>query len=204
MVRISKKSIIFGLLLVFLFSCSIPEYQDITRHNYDDLDNFINSDFYSGNTYVSYPKHKKLEYDYTKLKNYTGYYKVGNPYKINGKTYYPKEDKNYKEVGIASWYGDDFHNKKTANGEIYNMHDFTCAHRTLPMPSLVRITNLQNGKNIVARVNDRGPFAKDRIVDVSKNIAKELDFYSQGTTKVKIEFLEKETKEMLEYLGLNK
>ena len=202
MVRISKKSIIFGLLLVFLFSCSIPEYQDITRHNYDDLDNFINSDFYSGNTYVSYPKHKKLEYDYTKLKNYTGYYKVGNPYKINGKTYYPKEDKNYKEVGIASWYGDDFHNKKTANGEIYNMHDFTCAHRTLPMPSLVRITNLQNGKSIVARVNDRGPFAKDRIVDVSKNIAKELDFYSQGTTKVKIEFLEKETKEMLEYLKI--
>ena len=75
------------------------------------------------------------------------------------------------------------------------MYDYTCAHRTLPMPSLVKITNLENGRSIVARVNDRGPFAKNRIVDVSQNIAEELDFKTKGTTKVKVEYLEKETNE---------
>lgn len=197
MVKISKRFIIFSILTVFLYSCSVPEYKDITKDNYNNLDNFIDT-----NVYYEKTSYKKLKYDYTKLKNYTGRYKIGNPYKVNGKTYYPKKDDNYKEVGMASWYGDDFHNKKTANGEIYNMNDLTCAHRTLPMPSLVKITNLQNGKSIVARVNDRGPFAKNRIIDVSKDVAKKLDFYSQGTTKVKVEFLKNETKEMLDYLGL--
>ena len=89
-----------------------------------------------------------------------GVYKVGKPYKIMGKTYYPKEDYDYSEVGIASWYGSDFHNKKTTNGERYDMNTLTAAHRTLPLPSIVKVTNLENGRSLVLRVNDRGPYAK--------------------------------------------
>ena len=131
-----------------------------------------------------------------------GTYKVGKPYKIMGKTYYPAEDYDYSEVGIASWYGSDFHNKKTSNGETYNMDDFTAAHRTLPMPSMVRITNLENGRSIKVRINDRGPFVKNRIIDVSKRVAQELKFHTQGVTRVKVEYLKDETEKMLKEYGL--
>lgn len=94
------------------------------------------------------------------IKSQGGVYKVGNPYKILGRWYYPKEDYSYSEVGIASWYGPDFHAKRTANGEKYNMHSLTAAHRTLPLPSIVKITNLENGRSLVVRVNDRGPYAR--------------------------------------------
>ncbi len=133
---------------------------------------------------------------------YEGHYKIGNPYTILGKKYYPEEDRNYKEIGVASWYGEDFHNKKTANGETYNMNDYTAAHRTLPLPSMVKVTNLENGKSIIVRVNDRGPFAKDRIIDLSKKVANYLGFQNQGTTKVKVEFLKAETDKMLREFGL--
>ena len=125
-----------------------------------------------------------------------GVYKVGKPYKIMGKTYYPKEDYSYSEVGIASWYGSDFHNKKTANGERYDMNTLTAAHRTLPMPSIVKVTNLENGRSLVLRVNDRGPYAKNRIIDISKRGAQLLGFQTKGTAKVRVELLEKESKEL--------
>lgn len=133
---------------------------------------------------------------------YEGVYKIGKPYTIMGKTYYPHIDEDYVEVGMASWYGKDFHNKKTSNGETYNMNDFTAAHRTLPMPSMVRITNLENGRSIKVRINDRGPFVKNRIIDVSKRVAEELNFHNQGTTKVKVEYLKEETDKMLKEYGL--
>ena len=123
-----------------------------------------------------------------------GTYKVGNPYKIMGKWYYPKEDYSYSEVGTASWYGKDFHAKKTANGEKYDMNSLTAAHRTLPLPSIVKVTNLENGRSLVLRVNDRGPYAKNRIIDVSKRASQLLGFYTQGTTKVRVEVMEKESK----------
>ena len=123
-----------------------------------------------------------------------GIYKVGNPYKIMGKWYYPKEDYNYKEVGVASWYGEDFHAKRTANGEKYDMYSLTAAHRTLPLPSIVKVTNLENGRSLVLRVNDRGPYAKNRIIDVSKRASQLLGFQAQGTTKVRVEVMEKESK----------
>lgn len=123
-----------------------------------------------------------------------GAYKVGNPYKVLGKWYYPKEDYSYVETGIASWYGQDFHAKYTANGEIYDMNTLTAAHRTLPLPSIVRVTNLENGRSLVLRINDRGPFAKNRIIDISKRGAQLLGFQAQGTAKVKIEIMEKESK----------
>ena len=124
-----------------------------------------------------------------------GVYKVGKPYKIMGKTYYPKEDYDYSEVGIASWYGSDFHNKKTANGERYDMNTLTAAHRTLPLPSIVKVTNLENGRSLVLRVNDRGPYAKNRIIDISKRGAQLLGFQTKGTAKVRVELMENESKE---------
>jgi len=128
-----------------------------------------------------------------------GQYKVGNPYSINGTKYYPREDWDYEEKGIASWYGgsdDNFHGKKTANGEIYNSRDLTAAHRTLPMPSFVKVTNLENGRSLVLRINDRGPYAKGRIIDVSKKAATLLGFKSKGTAKVKVKILKEESMEI--------
>ncbi|MEK9671476.1 MAG: septal ring lytic transglycosylase RlpA family protein [Rhodospirillaceae bacterium] len=116
-------------------------------------------------------------------------YKVGNPYEINGTWYYPKEEWDYDETGIASWYGPNFHGKKTANGEPYDMNELTAAHRTLPMPSFVRVTNLENGRSIVLRINDRGPFAKGRIIDVSRRGAQLLAFETNGTARVRVQVL---------------
>ncbi len=122
-------------------------------------------------------------------------YKVGNPYKINGKWYYPAINYEYDEIGYASWYGPGFHGKKTANGEIFNQNKISAAHRTLPLPSIVKVTNLENGKVLsFVRVNDRGPFARNRIIDLSKEAAKELGFVNKGVTKVRVEILEDESR----------
>ena len=122
-------------------------------------------------------------------------YKVGNPYKINGKWYYPAINYEYDEVGYASWYGPGFHGKKTANGEIFNQNKISAAHRTLPLPSIVKVTNLENGKILsFVRVNDRGPFARNRIIDLSKEAAKELGFVNKGVTKVRVEIIEDESR----------
>lgn len=132
------------------------------------------------------------------IKDYGGIYKVGKPYKVAGRWYYPKEDYNYVEEGMASWYGEDFNGKMTANGERYNMNTLTAAHRTLPLPSIVKVTNLQNGRSVVLRVNDRGPYVKDRIIDLSKRGAQLLGYLGQGTTKVRVEIMAKESKELKE------
>ena len=120
-------------------------------------------------------------------------YKVGKPYQIGGIWYYPAVDYDYSETGIASWYGAKFHGRRTANGEIYNMNELTAAHRTLPLPSLVKVTNLENGRSLVLRVNDRGPFARGRIVDVSRRAAELLGFRTQGTAKVRVHILPEES-----------
>ncbi|MBT5299574.1 MAG: septal ring lytic transglycosylase RlpA family protein [Rhodospirillaceae bacterium] len=116
-------------------------------------------------------------------------YKVGNSYQISGTWYYPKEDYGYDETGIASWYGTKFHGRRTANGEIYDMNTLTAAHRTLPMPSYVRVTNLENGRSMVLKVNDRGPFAKGRIIDISRRGSQLLGFQKKGTAKVRVQIL---------------
>jgi rare lipoprotein A len=118
-----------------------------------------------------------------------GRYQVGKPYKVKGKTYRPKDDPNYAKVGLASWYGRAFHGRETANGEIYDMGELTAAHPTLPLPSYVRVTNLANNRSVVVRVNDRGPFKKGRIIDVSASTADMLDFKRAGTAKVKVEYV---------------
>ena len=124
---------------------------------------------------------------------YTGIFKVGNPYHIDGHDYVPKINNDYSEIGIASWYGDKFHNKKTANGEVFNKYELTAAHKTLPLPSIVKVTNLDNGESLIVKVNDRGPFVGDRIIDLSEYAAQELGFMNTGTTEVVVEFLKEET-----------
>jgi rare lipoprotein A len=118
-----------------------------------------------------------------------GAYKVGAPYEEGGVWYYPHEQPAYDETGIASWYGPDFHGKRTANGEIFDAGGLTAAHPTLPMPVNVRVTNLENGRSLVLRVNDRGPFARGRIIDVSAHAAEVLGFYEKGTARVRVTYL---------------
>ena len=118
-----------------------------------------------------------------------GHYKVGKPYSINGRTYYPSDDPSYRAEGIASWYGPDFHGRLTANGEIYNMHGYSAAHPTLPLPSYARVTNLSNGKSMIVRVNNRGPFVQNRLIDLSIGTAKALDFYGHGLARVRVEYV---------------
>ena len=116
--------------------------------------------------------------------------KIGKPYKINGVTYYPMESADgYSEVGIASWYGPGFHGKLTANGERYNQKAMTAAHKTLPLPTLVKVENLENGKSIIVRVNDRGPYSKGRIIDLTEVGARRLGMIDKGTAKVRVSVL---------------
>ena len=125
-----------------------------------------------------------------------GHYKVGDPYQISGIWYYPHVDYDYDETGIASWYGPNFDGKPTANGETFNMNELTAAHRTLPLPSLVEVTNLENGRKIRLRVNDRGPFAKSRIIDISRQGAQLLGFRVNGTAKVRVKILAAESRQL--------
>ena len=118
-----------------------------------------------------------------------GMYKVGTPYQIDGTWYYPSEDFNYDETGIASWYGEAFHGKFTANGEVFDLNTITAAHRTLPLPTVVQVTNLDNGRTIQVRINDRGPFARGRILDLSRRSAQLLGFEGRGTAKVRVKIL---------------
>ncbi len=131
-----------------------------------------------------------------------GSYRVGKPYVIDGKTYYPAEDMSYSETGIASWYGPGFHGRNTANGEVYDQEQISAAHKTLPLPSIVRVTNLDNGKSVVARVNDRGPFVSGRIIDMSKGGAHELGLDISGTAHVRVEILRRES-EIVKQVALN-
>lgn len=120
-----------------------------------------------------------------------GVWKVGTPYKIAGKKYYPKENTSYDNTGIASWYGPKFHRRKTANGEWFNMNDLTAAHPTLPMPIFAKVTNVNNGRNIIVRINDRGPYASGREIDLSRASAKALGIIARGTGKVRVQYLGK-------------
>ena len=122
-----------------------------------------------------------------------GAYRVGVPYQIHGVWYYPAVDYNYDRTGVASWYGEQFEGRLTANGEIFELNDLTAAHTTLPMPSIVQVTNLQNGRSLQLRVNDRGPFVDGRLIDVSRRSAQLLGFEKQGTTLVRVTVLKDES-----------
>ena len=125
-----------------------------------------------------------------------GAFKVGNPYRVKGELYNPTEVYEGTEYGVASWYGPGFHGKMTANGEIFNKHELTAAHKTLQLPSIVRVTNMDNGRSIIVRVNDRGPFAHDRVIDLSEKAATMLGFKNRGTANVKIDVLGAESRQV--------
>jgi rare lipoprotein A len=118
-----------------------------------------------------------------------GRYHIGRPYVIAGVTYVPQEDPTYRAEGIASWYGDAFHGRLTSNGEVFDMRSITAAHPTLPLPSYVRVTNLANGKSLIVRVNDRGPFHANRVIDLSSRAAELLDVRRRGTARVRVEYV---------------
>ena len=120
-------------------------------------------------------------------------YKIGNPYQVGGVWYYPERDLAYDETGIGSWYGDEFAGRLTANGEIFDPDMVTAAHKTLPMPSVVRVTNLDNGKSLVVRINDRGPFVAGRIIDLSREAARLIGYRDQGIARVRVQVLAEQT-----------
>ena len=118
-----------------------------------------------------------------------GTYRVGKPYTVAGRVYVPEEDTHYRAEGLASWYGDDFHGRLTANGEVFDMASLTAAHPTLPMPCYARVTNLSNGKSLIVRVNDRGPYHGNRLMDVSSRAAELLEFKGNGIARVRVEYV---------------
>ncbi|MDN5927331.1 MAG: septal ring lytic transglycosylase RlpA family protein [Hyphomicrobiales bacterium] len=125
----------------------------------------------------------------SRLPRREGRSQVGKPYMVRGKWYYPKENPRYKAVGAASWYGDAFHGRLTANGEVYDMDRLTAAHPTMPLPSYARVTNLKDGASVVVRINDRGPYADGRIIDLSKRAAEMLDYSTAGVARVKVQYI---------------
>ena len=135
------------------------------------------------------PPPKPVEDHTVQVPPNAGVYKVGQPYQIDNVWYYPREQPDYDETGVASWYGPTFYGKHTANGEMYDGNQLTAAHKTLPMPVNVRVTNLDNGKSLIVRVNDRGPYARGRIIDLSKRAAELLDVVQTGTARVRVTYL---------------
>ena len=115
-----------------------------------------------------------------------GTYRVGKPYTVGGRVYTPEENRNYRAEGLASWYGDDFHGRLTANGEVFDMTSISAAHPTMPMPSYARVTNMRNGKSLIVRVNDRGPFHGNRVIDLSRAAAERIGIVAQGHGTVQL------------------
>ena len=150
------------------------------------------------NTNLAISSKEKISQNNTNIQTFTKdiaspRYKIGNPYEIKNIWYYPKRDLTYDETGIASWYGNKFAGKLTANGEIFEPNKISAAHKTLPMPSAVKVTNLKNNKSLIIRVNDRGPFVNDRIIDLSYQSAKELKLLEAGTGFVRVQLLRSES-----------
>ena len=150
--------------------------------------------------------YKRLSRDDIGNVKYRGHYKANAIYKIRGKSYNTQEVKRYNKVGIASWYGErhGFHGKETANGDIYNKNLLTAAHKTLPLPSLVKVTNLENKRSIIVLVNDRGPFVNNRIIDLSERAAVILGMKKKGLAKVRVKYLYDESNSFLKTLGLKR
>ena len=166
-----------AILAATLAGCAQPPSQHARRGN----------EFFSVAKYG--PASPRVVEDGEPVPRGGGQYLVGHPYTVAGRTYYPSENTHYAAVGFASWYGDAFHGRRTANGEVYDMRSLSAAHPTMPLPSYARVTNLGNGYSMIVRVNDRGPYAPGRIIDVSSRVADMLDIKSTGTAKVKVEYV---------------
>jgi len=173
---------VLGAATAMLAACASPEPKSMVSKKPRSKEYFAESEY----GVKASPRVSNLK---TRLPRGGGRDQVGKPYKVRGKTYYPKEDKNYKKTGYASWYGDAFHGRLTANGEIYDKTHLTAAHPTMPLPSYARVTNLANGSSVIVRVNDRGPYSHNRLIDLSQKAAEMLDYTRVGTAKVKVEYV---------------
>lgn len=187
--------IFFLITLLFVSSC--------TYHNPDAVVTVKNQIEVGDDDLADLPEDlKKLYQKYQnpenlyKGKKFSGFYKIGNPYKIDNTWYHPEVEENYIEEGFASWYGEDFHAIKTANNEIFDKDSNSAGHRTLPMPSIAKVTNLENGRSIYVRINDRGPFFANRIIDLSEKASNLLDVKNKGTAKVRVEYDKQATDDM--------
>ncbi len=177
------------------FNKKIIPHTNISSKKHTDLNKYNLNNFYD----QAKPDNEANQESAVMINNVPtqGIFKIGNPYEVQGVSYFPQNYDEFEETGQASWYGPDFHGKPTANGEIYDSSTMTAAHPTLPLPSMIRVTNLRNGKAAILRVNDRGPFAKNRVIDVSEKAAEELGFKDYGTTDVHIQLLRNDTDELL-------
>jgi rare lipoprotein A (peptidoglycan hydrolase) len=173
----------FLVLSIYLTGCSSSIYS-----NSDITYKASKPNSYNGNSYTLYNnQNEQFDPSFVDRALYS-HQKVGKRYKVMGKYYTPKHEPYYDVEGIASWYGDKFHGKPTATGEIYNQYDLTVAHKTLPLNSLLYVTNLENGKSLMLRLNDRGPFIGNRIIDLSSAAAKSLGTTEKGLAKVRVQY----------------
>jgi rare lipoprotein A (peptidoglycan hydrolase) len=173
----------FLVLSIYLTGCSSSIYS-----NSDITYKASKPNSYNGNSYTLYNnQNEQFDPSFVDRALYS-HQKVGKRYKVMGKYYTPKHEPYYDVEGIASWYGDKFHGKPTATGEIYNQYDLTVAHKTLPLNSLLFVTNLENGKSLMLRLNDRGPFIGNRIIDLSSAAAKALGTTEKGLAKVRVQY----------------
>jgi len=166
----------------FLVACGTPEPKAMVSPKKRSKEYFAESEY----GVKASPRVSNMR---SRLPRGGGRDQVGKPYKVRGKWYYPKEDSGYRKVGTASWYGDAFHGRLTANGEIYDMTHLTAAHPTMPLPSYARVTNTANGSSVIVRVNDRGPYSHGRLIDLSRRAAEMLDYTHSGTAEVKVEYV---------------
>lgn len=181
-------------------SVDVEESWQVTESDFTDdspevsESDFIDTDEAADNIQEAKDEPPVVKKSVCKAKPAPGPKKIGKPYYVAGIKYYPLETADgYSEEGVASWYGPGFHGKLTANGEKYNQRAMTAAHKTLPMPTYVRVKNLENGKEVIVRVNDRGPFSKGRIIDLSHEAAKRLDMLDKGTAKVRVTVLSEDS-----------
>lgn len=177
-----KTSACLAAFVFFLSGCSVSGIDDVSTKSASSKEYFAESEY-------GVKASPRVTSKRANLPRGGGRDQIGRAYKVKGKWYYPKEDPNYSKTGMASWYGDAFHGRLTANGEIYDLTHLTAAHPTMPLPSYARVINKANGSSIVVRVNDRGPFAKGRIIDLSRRAAELLNYTQKGLAKVDVEYL---------------
>jgi rare lipoprotein A len=185
----SPLSLLWVCTVLFLTSCSTKKFEEPDVSGFSPDDGSVN--FLEMRSEADYVKLGKKPH--WLISKGDGVYKLGKPYKVNGIWYFPKEDYKYDEVGMASWYGPGFHMKQTANGELFDQEMISAAHKTLPLPSVVKVTNLENGRCLLVRVNDRGPFVNDRILDLSRKAAELLGMIANGTARVRVELMSQES-----------
>jgi rare lipoprotein A len=173
---------VLALTAAFVAACASPQPKAMVNTKKRSKEYFAESEY-------GVKASPRVAFGSSNLKRGGGRDQIGKPYQVRGKMYYPKEEKGYKKVGRASWYGDAFHGRLTANGEVYDMTHLTAAHPTMPLPSYARVTNVETGSTVIVRVNDRGPYAHDRVIDLSSKAADLLDYKRHGTATVKVEYV---------------